>query len=295
MNNETNFFDRLNQKYHEIRDSEKRVADYILKHPEAILNFSITELARESSVSEATVNRLCHSLGYSGYGVMKIALSQQLAQETIKNIPKDIKEGDDVSEVAKKLSYSLKAAIENTYNILSVSELVRAIESIQTAERIYFYGIGGSGAVAKIAHHLFLKAGILNYSYEDGYMQAVSAALLTNRDVVVGISHSGNTKDVVEALHIAKERGATTIAITGNKNSAIVNESDISLFTFSNEEPIYGDFMEAKVSQVFIIDLLYIGILLKNIPAFNKYLEETAKAVWNRSFQPSGINQVEDK
>ena len=57
-----------------------------------------------------------------------------------------------------------------------------------------------------------------------------------------------------------------------------------NLFTFSKEEPIYGDFMEGKASQLFIINLLYIGILLKNIPAFTNYLEETAKAIWDKSY-----------
>jgi len=283
--NKIDFFKKLEQEYSNLRLSEKRVADYILKNPEEIINFSITELARRCSTSETTVNRLCHSIGVSGYGQMKISLlTQNLAQSTLKTIPGDIKEGDNIINAAEKLKYCLNSAIDLTFEILNISELSRAIDSIFNAEKIYFYGIGGSGYVADIAHHLFIKAGIFNTTCDHGYMQAVTAALLTRRDLAIGISHSGNTKDVVKALEIAKEKGATTIAITGNEESAIVRKADIKLLTFSKEEPIYGDFMEGKVSQLFIIDLLYIGILLKNIPKFNNYLEETAKAIWDKSY-----------
>lgn len=291
-----NFFERLKRKYPDLRSSEKRVADYILKNPEDIANFSITELAQKCSTSETTVNRLSRSIGYSGYTQMKIVITQDLAQKTLKTIPGDIKEGDSIIDAAEKLKYCLTSAIEHTFEILNISELNRAIESILKAERIYFYGIGGSGYVARIAHHLFLKAGIFNTACDSGYMQVITAALLSRRDLAIGISHSGDTKDVVKALEIAKEKGATTIAITGNRQSAIVSRADINLLTFSKEEPIYGDFMEAKVSQLFIIDLLYIGILLKNIPAFTDYLEETAKAIWDRSYhhQEESVNIDED-
>jgi RpiR family transcriptional regulator, carbohydrate utilization regulator len=137
------------------------------------------------------------------------------------------------------LKYCLTSALEHTFEILDISELNRAIESILKAERIYFYGIGGSGYVARIAHHLFLKAGIFNTACDNGYMQAITADLLSRRDLAIGISHSGETKDVIEALEIAKGKGATTIAITGNKQSTIVSKADINLFwNFSRSELI---------------------------------------------------------
>ncbi|MCL5071218.1 MAG: MurR/RpiR family transcriptional regulator [Actinobacteria bacterium] len=293
MSEDTIFFERLKQKYSSLRSSEKRVVDFILQNPQDIANYSITELAQKCSTSETTVNRLCHSIGYSGYSQMKISLTQNLAQSTLKTIPGDIKEGDSIIDAAEKLKYCLTSAIEHTFEILNISELNRAIESILKAERIYFYGIGGSGYVARIAYHLFIKAGIFNTACDSGYMQAITASLLSRRDLAIGISHSGETKDVVKALTIAKEKGATTIAITGNKESAIVNKADINLFTFSKEEPIYGDFMEGKASQLFIIDLLYIGILLKNIPAFTNYLEETASAIWDKSYHQDNSDKID--
>lgn len=283
MKNST-FFEDLRKKYPNLRTSEKRVLDYILKNPTEIANYSITQLAQKCYTSETTVNRLCHSLGYDGYSQMKIAITQNLAQSAVSVIPGDIKEGDSIKEAAEKLKYCLTSAIENTFDMFDLSDINRAVESILKAEKLYFFGIGGSGYVANIAHHLFIKAGIFNTACDSGYMQAINAALLSNRDLVIGISHSGETLDVIRSLGIAKSKGATIIAITGNKDSNIAKGADINLFTFSKEEPIYGDFMEGKASQLFIINLLYIGILLRNIPVFINNLEETAKSIWDKSY-----------
>lgn len=264
------------------------MAEFIAAHPEDVGRLSISELARRSETSEATVNRLSRSLGYRGYSDLKLDLVRDLTSGSIKNIPSDISVGDDLATVAPKLSHSLERALNGTLHTISINEVGRAVESIVKADRIYFYGIGGSGFVCEIAHHLFLKAGILNTAFGDGYMQAVSSALVTSRDLVIGISHSGSTRDVITALANAHTGGATTIGITGNPEAQILEHADIRLVTVSHEEPIYGDFMEAKICQLFVIDLLYIGVLLKDVPVFKRHLEGTARAIWDRSVGPGG-------
>lgn len=277
------FFERVEHKRAGLRSSEMKVAEYISLSPGDIAHLSISELARRTNTSEATVNRFSRSLGYGGYPDMKIHLLQAVMRERIKNIPKEINEGDDAATVARKLADSLVGAITETVDTVDFAQVNRAVESMMKADRIYFYGIGGSGHVADLAHHLFLKAGVVSTAYSDGYMQAVSAALVTRRDVVIGISHSGNTVDVIKVLQLARSRGATTIALTGNANAKIMDHADISLVTVSHEEPIYGDFMEAKVCQLFVIDLLYIAILLRDVPVFTRNLQATADAIWDRS------------
>ncbi len=276
----------IRKAYPALRSSEQKVADFIFGHPEEVPHLNITELAKRSDTSEATVTRLCHSIEISGYGELKLLLTHNLASSGITAIPQTIKENDGTHTVSEKLLYVFSDTIKGTFDALDISELEKAIEVLATANRIYFYGIGGSGGIARIAHHLFLKAGIFSTVYDDGYMQAVSAALLQKGDVVVGISHAGSTKDVVEALAIAKSTGASTIAITGNEDSEIIKVADIKLVTSFKEEPIYGDFMEAKIGQLYIIDLLYIGILLRDVPAAKKHIKQTAHAIWDRSYLP---------
>ena len=282
------FHERLASLGGSLRSSEMKVAAFVAAHPEEVARLSISELARRSETSEATVNRLSRSMGYEGYGDLKLDLHRGVVSGSIKNIPSDIDAHDSLPTVADKLSQSLNRALKGTLDTISIGEVSRAVESIIKADRIYIYGIGGSGYVAEIAHHLFLKAGILNTAYGDGYMQAVSSALVTSRDLVIGISHSGATRDVITALKNAHEQGATTIAITGNPDAQVLLHADIPLVTTSQEEPIYGDFMEAKICQLFVIDLLYIGVLLKDVPVHKRHLEGTARAIWDRSVGADG-------
>jgi RpiR family transcriptional regulator, carbohydrate utilization regulator len=282
----------LKKAYPDLRSSEQKVADFIFDHPDDVPRLNITELAKRCDTSESTVTRLCHSIEVAGYGELKILLAHRLASGGITTIPQSIKENDDLRIITEKMLYVFSDTIKSTYEVLDISELEKAVEKIYKAERLYFYGVGGSGSIARVAHHLFLKAGIVSTVYDDGYMQAVSAALLKKGDVAIGISHSGSTKDIVGALEIAKKAGAHTIAITGNQDSAIIDTADIKLVTFFKEDPIYGDFMEAKIGQLFIIDLLYIGVVLRNIPAAMRNLEDTAAAIWDRSYIPSLIGVV---
>jgi RpiR family carbohydrate utilization transcriptional regulator len=284
----TSFLERVTAKNATLRQSEQKVAAFIAEHSSDVARLSITEVARRSGVSESTVNRLSRTLGYSGYPDMKIALvgGGLEPHSTIRNIPREIEPGDSLPIVAQKLSHSLSQALSNTMATLSMLEVQRTVESMIKADRVLVFGIGGSGYVADIAHHLFLKAGIMLSAISDGYLEAVNAALVTPRDLVIGISHSGETRDVVSALRLAKSKGATTVALTGNPNAALIEHSDIRLITISNEEPIYGDFMEAKIEQLFVIDLLYIGVLLRDVPMFTRNLDATARAIWDRSGGP---------
>lgn len=274
---------RLREHEPDLRNSELKVARFIMSNPHEAARLSISELARQSSTSEATVNRLSRALGYAKYSDLKLDLVRTAPRTPLKNIPGEIEPEDDASTVADKLAGSLVRGITDTLDTLDTSSVTRAVASIGMADRVYWYGIGGSGHVCDVAQHLFLKAGILSTAYGDGYMQAVSSALVTNRDLVIGISHSGATLDVIKSLENARSRSATTIAITGARDSAITEHADIALITASSEEAIYGDFMEAKVCQLLVIDLLYIAVLLQNVPKFTRQLEETAAAIWDRS------------
>jgi DNA-binding MurR/RpiR family transcriptional regulator len=204
---------------------------------------------------------------------------------SIKNIPSSIKATDDLGTVGAKLVHSMAQGISNAAAAVNYDEIRRAIDTILSADRVYFYGIGGSGYVADIAYHLFLKAGLVSSSCSDGYLQAVTSVLVTNRDVVIGISESGVTRDIVSALRNARKCGAATIAITGQRGTPIEQVADILLLTGSLEIPLYGDFLEARACQLFIIDLLYIGMLLRDVPTYGRRMEGTADAIRDRAIQ----------
>ena len=154
-------------------------------------------------------------------------------------------------------------AINTTLDILDPGMVARAIQALARAKRIDFFGLGGSGAVAMDAHHKFFRLGISCGWQSDSHMQAMSAALMTSRNVVVAISHSGSTKDIVESLEIAKANGATTIAIVSHRKSPVASLADIALFVHAKETGYKPEPMSSRIAHLSVIDVLAVGVALK--------------------------------
>lgn len=274
------FIVRLQTQYSALRKSEKKIADYLQQNSQQRLDMSITEFARLLEVSETTVSRFCRVVGYQGFQDLKLSLAISLsADEEFKNIPPDIHETDSTPEIGKKLSDSLSKAIAETQRSLNIDNIDAAVDAFVHARQVMLYGIGGSSSIVYAAHHLFMKAGINCAVYTDGYMQTVAASMMEEESVAFGVSSSGMSKHIVDAIKIASEKGATTIGMTNNRRSGLAKIVQICLFIpdGDREIPLYGDFMEAKACQLYVMDLLYLGILFKLGDASKKNLKETAK------------------
>ena len=278
----SDFERRLEDRQSSLRRSERLVADYLQRNAHQRLDISITEFAKLLNVSEATVSRFCRTLGYRGFQDLKLSLATELSvAEEFRNIPVDIVESDPPAVVGKKLSDTLSSAIVETHRSLEMDSIPQAVDEIARARRVELYGVGGAYAVVCEANHLLLKAGINCVAYNDGYMQTVAASLLGNDCVAIGISHTGLSNDVVNALKIASGRGAVTIGVTSNRESPLAHVSQICLCTppRSKDIPLYGDFMEARVSQLYIVDLLYLGIIFRLGDISKRSLEGSTDAL----------------
>jgi len=255
---------RLQRHYPTLRKSERKVADYLLANSRVRLDFSITDFAVKLAVSEATISRFCRAIGYSGFQDLKLSVAQASNSfNEFKNIPTDIGEKDSFATVCKKMAGALSQGIINTEFGLDPERVEDAVKRISKAKRIVIIGVGGAAAVAVEANHLFMKAGLNSAVYNDGYMQMAAASLATSCHVLIGISHTGATPSIASALQVAAEKGATTIAITSELGSPVCSNAKICLLTAHNDTntPFYGDFLEARVSQLYIVDLLYLGLL----------------------------------
>jgi len=241
--------------------AEQRVAKFILKNPRAIIHLSITEVAGEIEVSESTVVRFCQNLGYSGYYELKISLACDLITP-VHQIHQDIEQGDSITQVVDKVFHADIKALYNTKKIIDTEEMKRAVKAISSCHRLELFAVGNSLPIALDAEYRFIRIGLPCIIYQDAVTQAMSASLLTKGDVGLVISHSGSSKDVVEAIRLARESGATTICITNYSKSPITQISDIKLFTTSEETTFREEAMASRIAQLAIIDALYVGVAL---------------------------------
>ncbi len=260
--------------YKDMGKSEKKIADWVISHPNEILPMSISELAEKSKSSEATIVRFSKRLGFSGFQDFKISFAVYSAKEPANpNISKD----DSCIDIFSKVANDIYISLEKTKNYLDSEAFEKAAEVISNANRVVIFGLGNSASVARDAAHKFMRAGINAVSYSDNHMQAIAASHLGRKDVAIGISHSGSSIDVVDSLKMAKAGGATTISISGSGKSPITRTSDYNLCTVADETKYSILALNSRIVQLAIIDSLYFSIILKQ----NKASIEAIKATEN--------------
>ncbi|UYZ12768.1 MurR/RpiR family transcriptional regulator [Brevibacillus sp. WF146] len=254
---------KLRAVYSQLSSKEQQVAGYILEHASDIVHLSITELSELCECADATVFRLCRRLGFRGYQAFKIALASEVTNPKQAIYQEINLEDDDVLSIAGNIFAANMETLRDTLHILNRDELSTIIDWLAGAKRIEFYGSGGSAAIAQDAYHKFMRTGIPCIHHADAHYQVMSASLLQKGDVVVGISHSGSNKDILEALRVAKDAGAKTIGITSYGKSPLVKLADCCLYTTSRETVFRTEALSSRLAQLFLIDLLYVAVSLR--------------------------------
>jgi len=165
-------------------------------------------------------------------------------------------------------------------NSLSSDSVAAAIALLADARRIEFYGAGGSGIAALDVQHKFFRLGVPSVAYSDPHTYTTSAALLGAGDVVVVISNTGRTRDILDAVKSALAGGAKVIAIT-HGNSPLARMASVGLFANVDEDTDIFSPMTSRVSHLAIGDILAVGVALARGPEFAERLAE-AKGVLDR-------------
>lgn len=238
------------------------IADHILQNPQDVVHLSISELAEVTHCAEATIFRLCRQLGYKGYQDLKIALASEIVKQPMQNIHEEVQPGDEMITVAQKVFNANMLGITDTLQVLEAQSLTEAVTLMDQAKRVLFYAVGGSAPIADDAYHKFIRAGLNCIAQTDTHLQVMTAALLDSECVVVGISHSGSNKDILESFQIAKAAGAKTIAITSYNKSPLAQLADVKLYTSTRETSFRTEAISARIAQLCIMDALYVGLSL---------------------------------
>lgn len=285
---------RIQERYSHLRKSERIVADYLRANLGTRLSQSITELGRTLKVSDATISRVSRALGYDGFQDLKLSMAEAVGnRSTFFNIPAEIDQNDSLISTSGKLAMILCACLQGTQRILDDAALQTVVGALVGARRIVFVGVGGGAAICDEAAHLFSKAGLDAVSYSDGYTQIIAAANLGPDCVMVGVSHTGTTDTVANALKVARENKVMTIAITSDPGSAVGRAAQVTLATWNSgtpSVPLYGDFIEGRISQLFLIDLLYLGVLFRAGSDTAHHLHNTSLAL-ERYYRHAGAGQ----
>jgi RpiR family carbohydrate utilization transcriptional regulator len=268
---------RSEASFAELRKSERAVAEFVLAQPNEVLSISIAELAYRVGVSQPTVARFVNALGFSGFKEFKLRLAQSLASG-VPYVHRDVGPDDSLEEVARMVFIRTFGALMCLRNQLDSARLGQAVEFICKAGRMEFYGIGNSGIVATDAQHKFFRFGIPAVAYTDPHIQGMAATLLEAGDVVVAISASGRTPEVIRSCELARDARAEVIAITAS-GSPLARTATLLLAADVPEDPDLYAPMTSRIAHLAIIDVLSVSVALASGPDLIKRLERTKQTL----------------
>ncbi|AJG40474.1 transcriptional regulator [Thermotoga sp. RQ7] len=248
----------IKEKYDEFTNAEKQIADVILSDPGGVIESSISDLSKKAGVkSEASVVKFYKKLGLNSFQQFKVLLVQSISRAPLEIVYEDVSSEDDAETITEKIFKATVRAILDTLNSIDVESIKKAVEMFREARRIIFIGFAASAAVAFDAFHKFTRIGKNCLFSNDEHIIATILATASPGDLLVAVSHTGETISVVNFARKAREMRIPVVAITGNKKSTLAKYSDVVLVTNTKETKIRTDAMTSRIVQLVILDTIY--------------------------------------
>ena len=286
MVSSTDFILTIQANYNQFTKAEKKVADYVIKNRKQVLYMSITDLADACEVGDTSVYRFCRTMGLQGYQEFKMKMSLSLADASGNGRTFGRRQNldDSFGKLAETVMEVNIRAIRETYMLLDRDNFDRTIEMMEHARRIYFFGVGDSLLTAEEARNKFLRITSKVVCITDPHMQAMAASLATAEDLVVLISYSGATKDNIQVAKNAGQTGARIVCISHFQKSPLTAYADAILLCGTDEGPLDGGSMAAKMSQLYLIYLLYQEYYARSEDLCGRNNELTSAAVLEKLY-----------
>tara|TARA_R110002049_G_scaffold25557_8_gene89673 strand:- start:784 stop:1650 length:867 start_codon:yes stop_codon:yes gene_type:complete len=241
--------------------AEQKVGQWILKHPKEALSANLAQLARDCGTSQPTVVRFCRHVGLGGFRELGLRLAESMSTPG-SHLHRDVDLDDSISDAATKV---VDASIQSLVDLraqLSQMPIEAAATAMQSARQIAFAGLGASGQVACDARHKFFRLGIPCSTLLDSPTILQFAAISGPRDVLLLLSHSGRWPEITQAARVARERGATVIAMTCPDSSL----ADLATLLFPcrvSEDTNLFTPMSSRLAHLALLDSILVALALR--------------------------------
>lgn len=273
---------QIRHHYQMMGAAEKRIADYLFNHSNEIVGISISELATLCDCGDATIVRFARRIGLNGYQDLKIRIATEM--NTSSKIEEDIQREDSCFQIFQKRQIAISDALQKTGSVLDPGKLDQVAHLIMEATRTVIFGLGNSASIAQDAAHKLMRLGLDAQACNDNHLQAIIASHLRRGSVAIGISHSGASKDIVEAMRLCKIWGATTVCVTNYGESPITKVADIALFTKSEETDFSILALNSRIAQLAIFDSIYTYIVLHTEKESKQAIYNTEIALQSKKY-----------
>ncbi|WP_353151128.1 SIS domain-containing protein [Pollutimonas bauzanensis] len=271
---------QIEQRLPSLSTAESKVAQLILAQTHAIAKSALGDVAQLAKVSEPTVIRFCRSMGYDGWPDFKIKLAASL-MVGVPYVHSSLSASDGTAALAAKVLDNAVSALLRVRNDINADRLDDAISLLDNARRIEFYGVGNSGIVAADAQHKFFRFDVSTVAYSDTHTQLMAASLLGPNDVLVAISHSGRSRELLDAVKLALDNNCPVVAITAS-NTPLAQLATVMLRADTQEDTAIYSPMISRLVHLALIDVLALGLALKRGHDVSRVLEKTKQSLRDR-------------
>ena len=268
----------------QLRKSELKVADFVIAQAAQVMHSSMADLSQQVGVSEPTIVRFCRAIGCNGFQEFKVRIAQETA--VANNLGQfAIAEDDSIDDICTKIADTTIQRLYQVKSQLLPAQVADAAQAMSSAMRVEFYGFGASGAVATDAQHKFFRLQVATAAYSDPHMQSMSAVTLGDKDVVVAISQSGRTLDLMHSIKLAQQHGAVVVSLAP-QNTPVSNAADLPIHINIEEDTDQFTPMTSRIAHLMVIDMLAVAVTQRRGPDFANHLNAIKQSI--RSLRSEG-------
>lgn len=261
-----------------LSNTERRIIEWMMTKGNIQSKTSIKEVAQKLNVSEPLLVKVAKKVGYSGFRELRSALISYFDVLPFDK-EQEVSENDNIHDLVDKVFNSSVQALKEAQSIVDHNIIVQAADWVMNAQHVVIFGVGGSATVGEDFEHKLLRIGLHSHTYSDYHLMMMVASQLTEHDVIIAISQSGNTTEVCNAAQIAKNQGAKIICITNNHQAELAEISHLSIFSPARNGPILGQNAVARIIQLTLLDVLFIAMITKDYGGTKIKLERSIDAV----------------
>lgn len=255
---------RIRQMYPQLAENDRKLADFLLAHPEQARHLSSQKLAELAGVSQSGVVKFAQKLGYKGFPALKLALSEALStpqSDPAITVHNRILSTDSLLTVGEKLIAEKQAALRATLDVNSEQRLQQALFMLTDARKIVLTGMGASGLVARDFAYKLLKIGITAIVESDTHVLLSTVQALGEQDLLLAISFSGERREINLAAEVARKAGAKTLALTSFSPNSLQQQADHCLYTLAELPVTRGAAISASTAQSSLTDILFMALI----------------------------------
>lgn len=265
-----------------LSESEKVIAMYVIKNKKIIGEITSTELAKKIGVSQSSIIKFIKKIGFSGYVAFKLQLERDLEHKKnlLKNkIHSEIDLEDSLEEVTKKTLAETVEALNTTVGVIDYKNFETIIEKIRESGHILIIGTGMSSIVARDLELKLMKIKIDTVHYESKQMQLMKLSTMDVNDLIIAISHRGETQEILDVVGIAKEMNICVISITSIGKNTLSSLSDYNIGVVSKESILRSSAISSRMAQMIILDSIFLRLMQKDYKKVKEYIDRSKKIV----------------